>query len=281
MQRDIDMRSIIEVVLSIDLNTSKPEKIREIMGQLIKSKSILAPTAFLPNPYMEYLYRARVVNSFDEVKIPEDLSYQKAEKNTKYTRACPPGKTMFYGTTGTNLILQEDDVEMGCIVEVCDFLRQKKPTVDGIHRVVVGKWEITQELSFFTVINPYSQENKSIIHKSFAKRFEEQFDLAPPNLLNKEEVYAFQKFLFDQFNKNANSENEYWIAATIAQDLIVEFDGILWESVRCEDPTLFNVFCVAIKANSVDKKLHLATADDITISIKNGLIDFSSSDHVF
>lgn len=258
-----DCKSVIKELSSLDLLNSSAQDVQAILSKLY-AKPIAAPLCDYPADTV--IVRGRPITSTEQIKYKHELSYVPAEKNKKYQRGSTPNQTMFYGILSDT----HDTQFVGCLGEICDCLRDPNPE-DGEYYAIISFWIARETISLFTIINPESQNNKSDNLKRmadelnlFVEKYKDYFD--------KEDVTSLQKFMYQQYNKKALAEHDYWIPALFTMDLIKSgnIDGILYESAQAADAQLDNVLCLAIKPESVDSKLSFLSAIKVTITIKAG-----------
>lgn len=258
-----DCKSVIKELSSLDLLNSSAQDVQAILSKLY-AKPIAAPLCDYPADTV--IVRGRPITSTEQIKYKHELSYVPAEKNKKYQRGSTPNQTMFYGILSDT----HDTQFVGCLGEICDCLRDPNPE-DGEYYAIISFWIARETISLFTIINPESQNNKSDNLKRmadelnlFVEKYKDYFD--------KEDVTSLQKFMYQQYNKKALAEHDYWIPALFTMDLIKSgnIDGILYESAQVADAQLDNVLCLAIKPESVDSKLSFLSAIKVTITIKAG-----------
>lgn len=258
-----DCKSVIKELSSLDLLNSSAQDVQAILSKLY-AKPIAAPLCDYPADTV--IVRGRPITSTEQIKYKHELSYVPAEKNKKYQRGSTPNQTMFYGILSDT----HDTQFVGCLGEICDCLRDPNPE-DGEYYAIISFWIVRETISLFTIINPESQNNKSDNLKRmadelnlFVEKYKDYFD--------KEDVTSLQKFMYQQYNKKALAEHDYWIPALFTMDLIKSgnIDGILYESAQAADAQLDNVLCLAIKPESVDTKLNFLSAIKVTITIKAG-----------
>lgn len=255
-----DCKSVIKELSSLDLLNSSAQDVQAILSKLY-AKPIAAPLCDYPADTV--IVRGRPITSTEQIKYKHELSYVPAEKNKKYQRGSTPNQTMFYGILSDT----HDTQFVGCLGEICDCLRDPNPE-DGEYYAIISFWIARETISLFTIINPESQNNKSDNLKRmadelnlFVEKYKDYFD--------KEDVTSLQKFMYQQYNKKALAEHDYWIPALFTMDLIKSgnIDGILYESAQAADAQLDNVLCLAIKPESVDSKLSFLSAIKVTITI--------------
>lgn len=253
--------SIIRELESVDLSQSSPDTIRNILDKLISRPLPILVTILPPN---SYIYRARDVNDFGEIESQASLTYRRADQNTRFNRASSPGNTMFYGIH--SVIESPADAgkaATGSMIEACNFLRE--PPTQKENKAVVGVWQVVEPLQLFTIIDPEWENNPANTHRQYVAQFDDVFSENPE--INMSEAKVFHSFFYNQFNKPVLSDQEYWIPALVTPDLTRPYDGIKYESVQCMRSKLNGLMCVALKPESVDRKLVLSHVEAYTYSL--------------
>ena len=258
-----ECKTVIKELSSLDLADCSDKDVQTILNKLYE-KPIAAPICDYPADTV--IVRGRPINSTEQIKYKHELSYVPADKNKKYQRASTPNQTMFYGILSDT----HDTQLVGCLGEICDCLREPNPQ-DGDYYAIISFWLVRETISLFTIINPEATSNKSDNLKKMADELN-LFMEECKDLFDKEDVTSLQKFMYQQYNRKAHTENDYWIPALFTMDLIKseKIDGILYESAQVIDKQLDNVLCLAIKPESADKKLSFLSAVKVTITIKDG-----------
>lgn len=257
-----ECKTVIKELSSLDLQNCSDKDVQAILNKLY-DKPIAAPLCDYPVDTV--IVRGRPITSTQQIKFKHELSYVPADKNKKYQRASTPNQTMFYGILSDT----HDTQLIGCLGEICDCLREPNPQ-DGDYYAIISFWLVRETISLFTIINPETTNNKSDNLKKMADELE-LFMEECKDYFDKEDVTSLQKFMYQQYNKKALTENDYWIPALFTMDLIKseKIDGILYESAQVVDERLDNVLCLAIKPESADKKLSFLSAVKVTITIKD------------
>lgn len=241
---NIESMKLEEITHLLLRKTNTPEQIgillRSLKGKFMESNLILSEGSLL--------YRARNVESIDEINAPSDLSYTPSKYNNTYKRASTPNNTMFYGISGDTHV----NSVCGCLGEVCDCLREHV-SENKHYTVAIGIWETTRDLILPQIINPDGL-NKS---EAFGNIAEYHRYL---NFLGEDanDVVNFQRLINHEFTKQVKTEEEYWISATFTEwvlSLNDSYDGIIYESVQSIDPKLVNNHCVALRPQVADNDL--------------------------
>lgn len=262
-EKECNCKTVIEELSSLDLLNCSDADVQTILYKLY-DKPIAAPICDYPADTV--IVRGRPISATEQIKYKHELSYVPAHKNKKYQRASTPNQTMFYGVLSDT----RDSQLVGCLGEICDCLRNPNPQ-DGEYYAIISFWIVRETISLFTIINPESTGNKSDNLKRMAGELD-SFMEENKDSFDKEDIILLQKFMYQQFNKKALPESDYWIPALFTMDLIKseKIDGILYESAQVIDEKLDNVLCVAIKPESVEQKLSFLSAIKVIITITNG-----------
>ena len=196
-----------------------------------------------------FIFRASLISDIKEAENYRRLSYKPAELNTHYQRASIPYNTMFYGIISNSYI----SAFGGCLGEICECLRDEN-AIPKKYIVAISFWELLNDMTLPAIIDPYGHNNKS---KAFSIQEQLNEIISKNNLTNKSNNLAFLEFMNKEFKKRNIKESDYWISAIYTDIItkIMDYDGIVYESVQSVDPQLSEVKCVALTPDFVDKNL--------------------------
>ena len=132
--------------------------------------------------------------------------------------------------------------------------------------MVIGKWQTLRPLNLYSVVSADPGANCSVGLQNIAMNLE-SFVRNNSGIFDPEEILALQRFLFRQFNRPAQNENDYLISAYVT-DLLVRtaLDGVISESVQSQDPGLKDVLCVALRPEVAARNFSLVVAGDQTFT---------------
>lgn len=127
---------------------------------------------------------------------------------------------------------------------------------------MIGKWQTLRQLNLYSVVSPDKGANRSVRLQNIAMNLE-SFVRNNGEVFDSEDILVLQRFLFRQFNRPAQNENDYLISAYIT-DLLMRtpLDGIIYESVQSQDPGFKDVLCVALRPEVVDRNFSFVATDD-------------------
>lgn len=253
--------------LTYNLVNKKYETPEEIRCAFLEfNKNLLIPSLILSKGVL--LYRARIIDSIEDIKDSRSLSYVPKKYNNTYKRASSPNNTMFYGISGNSHF---DCIE-GCLLETCDCFRNSN-TQHKHYKVAIGLWETKVDLQLVQIIN-VDGYNKS---ESFNNTNEFK-DILNDISETKDEILNFWRFINNQFTKKVNNNKEYWISAQFAEWLVndLNYAGIIYESVQSDNPKLLNNHCVALTTYTADCCLLLKEVLCYEFDYRGQIVELSS-----
>jgi len=214
-------------------------------------------------PYMitEYnegkiIHRACPISDDEIVNNVSRLTYKPSELNTFYQRASIPQKTMFYGAVIPQEIdtIELDNPRITSAMESCSFLRNIR--LDGIQRLIYGKWIVKAKISLITVLFTRYRNAKNTWIKNLSEEFYKNIELFTYE--EQKKYKQINNFLSDEFSKyvGENEDYKYLISSIFSMNCIENnLDGVLYPSVR----TMGLGLNVAIKPATVDEKMELVS----------------------
>lgn len=179
------------------------------------------------------------------------ISFKPAEFNKNYLRASTPKNTMFYGSVISE-DLEEDEKKYARLVGAAEVssLMRNSDVIDGSSRITFGKWEVVENMSLATIINPLQKYDQPYLNK-LATKYLENLEKVPQDI--KENTLEWLAFLSAEFSKNVSSGNnhEYLISSKFTEILTStsKYDGIVYPSVQAKGYGL----CVAIHPRAMSK----------------------------
>lgn len=236
---------IEEIINMLSNGELTPTSVRNLLLS-IRGKFVIPSIIFEKETL---IFRASLISEIKEAENYRRLSYKPAELNTHYQRACIPYSTMFYGIISNSYI----SALGGCLGEICECLRNEN-AVPKKYLVAISIWELLNDMTLPAMIDPYGRYNKS---KAFSIQDDLNEIITKNNLTNKSNNLAFLDFMNKEFKKRNTKESDYWISAIYTDIItkIMDYDGVVYESVQSVDPQLSEVKCIALTPDFVDKNL--------------------------
>lgn len=219
------------------------------------------------------IIRARPEGS---LKIISDLSYKPQKFNQAYQRASTPNKTMFYGCIASEESLT--DAQYIAAHECSPLLKEKNESNELItEKITYGKWKVIEDIHLITVLHSdcFKEANNSLLCE--LNNYYENFKKKYPDMKQKTEIIS--EFFASEFSKNTiKKDYDYMISAFFTENATncPSIDGVMYPSVKVEGKFGFNV---AIKPDSVDRKMRLNMAMESTI-YKHGKEIFIDNDKI-
>jgi hypothetical protein len=179
------------------------------------------------------------------------ISYKPAEFNKSYLRASTPKNTMFYGSVISD-DLEGEEKKYARIVgasEVSSLMRNSD-VVEGWSQMTFGKWQVVENISLATIIDPTKKYEQPYLNELAAK-YLTFLEEVPPHI--KENTLRCLAFLSEEFSKYVTSGNnhEYLISSKFTEIFTntSNYDGIIYPSVQAKGYGL----CVAIHPRAMNK----------------------------
>lgn len=243
----------IERLRNIDFKSSTPDDIRAI----IKGIQLLLVEYDIPIGF--YIHRTRKGGNFTK---RSDMTYCPTEQCTSLQRASLIGQTMFYGVISDDQTQQEN----ARAISACECSKLCREGIASIGResFSLSHWEIIKTLHVASLITDitFPEVNDNKLLNSLRKDFELKY--GNQNTAKEQKELAY--FISYEFSKNVTDSNEYLISATIASEICMVYDGIVFPSVQLGGQAGLNIAIPPIISN---KKLRFVRTLRQTL-YKNG-----------
>ncbi|MCC5919751.1 MAG: hypothetical protein LAT68_00025 [Cyclobacteriaceae bacterium] len=205
------------------------------------------------NQYSKEIERA-VNNTKEEPEFNKvsRISYKPAKFNSNYLRASTPKNTMFYGSVISEEDFDKEEMKYPRIVgssEISSLMRNSD-VIEGWSRLTFGNWEVTEDISLATIIDPTLEYEHPYLN-SLKKKYLDFLKETPENVRGN--TVKCLKFLSAEFSKYVSSGNnhEYLISAKFTEIFTKtsNYDGVVYPSVQAKGYGL----CVAIHPRAMSK----------------------------
>lgn len=205
------------------------------------------------NQYSKEIERA-VNNSKEEPEFNEvsRISFKPAKFNSNYLRASTPKNTMFYGSVFSEDDYDKEEMKYTRIVGASEIssLMRNSDVIEGWSRMTFGNWEVTEDISLATIIDPTIDYEHPYLN-NLKNKYLEFLKEMPEDV--RENTIKCLKFLSSEFSKYVSSGNnhEYLISAKFTEIFTKTsaYDGVVYPSVQSKGYGL----CVAIHPRAMNK----------------------------
>lgn len=180
------------------------------------------------------------------------ISYKPAKFNSNYLRASTPKNTMFYGAVISEEDFEKEEMKYPRIVGASEIssLMRNSDVIEGWSRLTFGNWEVTEDISLSTIIDPTIEYEHPYLN-SLKNKYVEFLNEIPEDV--RENTIKCLKFLSAEFSKYVSSGNnhEYLISAKFTEIFTKTstYDGVVYPSVQSKGYGL----CVAIHPRAMSK----------------------------
>jgi len=242
---------ILEQLRQLDLSEYPITELDNLLNKLDSIEIML--TNYKGKAEYPKLIERALINTKEnpEFNIVSRISYKPAEFNKSYLRASTPKNTMFYGSIISDN-LQEEEQKYARIVgaaEVSSLIRNSD-VIEGWGRLIIGQWQVVEDISLATIINPTKKYEQAHLNELAAK-YLTFLEEVPPHI--KENTLRCLAFLSQEFSKCVSSGNnhEYLISSKYTEIFSNKsnHDGIIYPSVQAKGYGL----CVAIHPRAMNK----------------------------
>ncbi|MEL0457622.1 hypothetical protein WJN01_15405 [Flavobacteriaceae bacterium SZ-1-7] len=180
------------------------------------------------------------------------ISYKPAKFNSNYLRASTPKNTMFYGAVISEEDFDKEEMKYPRIVGASEIssLMRNSDVIEGWSRLTFGNWEVTEDISLATIIDPTIDYEHPYLN-SLKNKYVEFLNEMPEDV--RENTVKCLKFLSAEFSKYVSGGNnhEYLISAKFTEIFTKTstYDGVVYPSVQSKGYGL----CVAIHPRAMSK----------------------------
>lgn len=180
------------------------------------------------------------------------ISYKPAKFNSNYLRASTPKNTMFYGAVISEEDFDKKEMKYPRIVGASEIssLMRNSDVIEGWSRLTFGNWEVTEDISLVTIIDPTIEYEHPYLN-SLKNKYVCFLSEIPEDI--RENTVKCLKFLSAEFSKYVSGGNnhEYLISAKFTEIFTKTsaYDGIVYPSVQSKGYGL----CVAIHPRAMNK----------------------------
>jgi hypothetical protein len=180
------------------------------------------------------------------------ISFKPPQFNTNFLRASTPKNTMFYGSVISDHDMENEEAKITRIVgatEVSSLMRNSD-IIEGWSRMTFGKWEVIENISLLTMIDPSLNYEKKYLNE-LKNLYVNMLNDTPEEI--KENTMKCLKFISEEFSKYVSSGNNHeYLISSLFTELWTKkpkYDGIIYPSVQSDGYGL----CVAIHPRAMNK----------------------------
>ncbi len=245
---------VIDQLKVLDLSEYPIAELDRLLTSLGKLGIMLTDYHKTPeNQYSKEIERA-VNNTQEEPDFNSisRISYKPAKYNSTYLRASTPKNTMFYGSVISEEDYDKEEMKYTRIVGASEIssLMRNSDVIEGWSKMTFGKWEVTENISLATIIDPTIDYEHQYLN-NLKTKYLEFLNEIPEDV--RENTLKCLKFISSEFSKEVSTGNnhEYLISSKFTEIFTKtsNFDGVVYPSVQSKGYGL----CVAIHPRAMNK----------------------------